>query len=117
VQQNAGQMMAAGMQSVQLAVQHVRQPRQRMPVERIILRERPDHSFERQAANDFRIFINVLLVIIVNKSVPQRLAKNHPDGGGEKKTHTREDRLFIFVDYRGAGLLFGRTGGWRSSRF
>ena len=48
VEQDVGEMMAAGLQSVKLAVQHVGNPGQRMPVGGMDVGERPDDPLKRQ---------------------------------------------------------------------
>ena len=76
VQQNAGQVMSPGSGCVDLAVQHVRQPGQRMPVARVKTK-RPDQASPSQAGLHQRIIRHILLIIILNKTVTQRRQVKH----------------------------------------
>src|ERR1035441_7659466 len=49
VKEQAGDVMAEGLQPVKLAVQHVRQPRQRMPIRSVSARESPPHALPPQS--------------------------------------------------------------------
>ena len=84
VEEDIGQMMPAGIQSIQLAVQHVGQHRQRMPVGHHDMGEGPLDSFQAQPAGDHGIFIYVPAVVVVNKLIPQCLAEDHPDNCRQK---------------------------------
>ena len=79
VQQNIRQMMAAGIEdAVELAVQHMRQHRQRMPVRRDAVRENPAEATPAQSMNNPGIFIDVFVVIVVDKLKMQRLPEDNP---------------------------------------
>src|SRR5437773_2031746 len=61
-------MMPACLQPIELAVQHVCDCRQRMPVLSMDMTECPGNTSHVKAAGDFRILINITRVIIVTKS-------------------------------------------------
>src|SRR5579864_8258840 len=68
VQGQVHQMEPAGVvQSENLAVQHERNPGQRMPVAGVSMRKGPEQIFERHSGLDMRIFCYVLLVIKVDE--------------------------------------------------
>src|SRR5438309_3695232 len=80
-----GQMMSARIQAVELAIDHMRNPRQRMPVRRVNMPEGPDNSIHAEAPHYLGISRYVIGIIIVDKPVVERLAENDP---GE---HCQED--------------------------
>ncbi len=63
---------------MQLAVEQVRDGRQRVPVHGMNMSERPGNTADAQSTGYPRIFIDVTRIIIVNEVVPERLAKNKP---------------------------------------
>src|SRR3954451_16124734 len=79
VQQNIREMMPARVESVDLAVGHVRNRGQRMPVIRMHMSEGPENSVEAQTIYDDRIIVDVIVVVIIQELMPNRLCKNHPD--------------------------------------
>ena len=84
VEEDIGEMMPAGMQPIKLAVQHVRNPGQRMPVGGVDMGKCPDDPLERQTPGNFRVFIYVKVVVVVDKLVTQCLAENHPNNRRQK---------------------------------
>jgi hypothetical protein len=46
VQQNIGEMVAAGFESVELTIDHVRDDRERMPIARLRVNESPRQSIQ-----------------------------------------------------------------------
>ena len=77
-------MMAAGPQSVNLAIRHVTQRRERMPQTRVTMSEDPLESVESESTTNLSVFVNVAVVIEVDKVVAECLPKNEPDDRGEK---------------------------------
>src|SRR5437588_6072583 len=69
VQQNADKMMARGIQAEQLAIEHVGDPSERVPVGNIESSERPTDVLEREAGLNVRIEGDVGIVIVVNESI------------------------------------------------
>ena len=78
VEQQIRKVVPACLQSVQLAVQHVCDCRQRMPVLRMDVSERRGNVREVDAAGDPGVLIHVARIIVVNEIVPERLTENGP---------------------------------------
>jgi hypothetical protein len=57
----------------------VRNRRERVPVERVTVRECPDDPGQRQTAGHHRIAVNVSLIVEVNEVVSERLPEDNPD--------------------------------------
>ena len=77
MQQDAGQVMAAGPKPVELAIEHVRERRQRMPVDAQRAQENDARSpCERQAGADFTVLVDVLVIIKIDERVAGRLPIN-----------------------------------------
>ena len=72
MQQHAGQVMAPGLQTEQLTVQHVGQHRQRMPVAGHWIEESPFQAFQGQAVLDVNVRDDVEIIIVVEKVMAQR---------------------------------------------
>ena len=83
VEEDIGEVMAAGIQPVKLAVEHVGEPGQRMPVADVAISKRPLNSPPTQALADLGIVVHISRIIVVDKLVSQCLAENHPDGQGQ----------------------------------
>lgn len=63
---------AAGVQPEQLAVGHVREPGQRMPIIRVTVHERPFDARPGQSFPDHRILIDVTVVVVSHEIVMPR---------------------------------------------
>jgi len=63
---------------VQLAVDHVCDCRERMPVFRMNVSECPSNVRDVDAAGDPGVLIYVARIIVVNEIVPERLTENEP---------------------------------------
>ena len=74
-----GGVMPAGAQPEQLHIQHMRKPRQRMPVAGMKMAERPDHARPRQPVQHLRILEDILRVVIIGEDT----ARHRPVGGGD----------------------------------
>src|SRR5437016_5702478 len=93
-------MMSARVAAENLTVEHVRKPRQRMPVARMPLRERPDDSFLGQPAPHDQIFGDVIRIIRADEWIMQRPRINSEGGNGQQKAK----------ENFGAGKYFWRVG-------
>jgi len=60
-------VMPAGIQTVKLAVQHVRQPDRRLPETGVDVRERPHDPFRRETAPNLAVVRHVDLVIVIDE--------------------------------------------------
>ena len=87
--------MAAGPQSVNLAIRHVTQRRERMPQTRVTMSEDPLESVESESTTNLSVFVNVAVVIEVDEIVTERLPKDDPDDGGEKNANRDRDQAII----------------------
>src|SRR5262245_2906151 len=65
--------MALRIQPIQVAVQHVRQPRQRMPIPGISSGESPDDTFSGESCLHIAVFHNVCMVVVGDEIVVSRL--------------------------------------------
>src|ERR1700719_3292715 len=108
VEQHIGEVMPARAEAVELAVQHVGKPGERVPVRRVRLGERPDNSFARQPAKDLRILIHIRAVIEIDELVMNRLAENQPNYRGQTKAEAGNDPAIVWScswnDCDGPGL-------------
>ena len=78
VQQDIGEVMSASLQPVQLAVQHVRNCRQRVPVSRMTMDKSADDTVARKASRDRGVFVNIYVIVKIDEIVCERLTKNQP---------------------------------------
>src|SRR4051812_14706456 len=69
VQENVRKMMPARRETKELAIEHVRERRERMPVLRVNVRECPAQRVRTQATGDGGILINVILVVVIDEIV------------------------------------------------
>ena len=67
VEKNIGEMGARRVQPIDLAVDHMRQPGQRVPVAHVIERKRPNEAFGRQALFDRGITRDIEWVVEVDE--------------------------------------------------
>ena len=70
VKKNIREMMTAGFEIEELAIDHVRNERERMPVAGPRVDKRLDESRQTQSRSDQRISVDVSFVVVVNKVVP-----------------------------------------------
>src|SRR5437016_6937990 len=89
VQEDICGMVTSRLQSIYLAVEHMRDRRQRMPVHGVNMGECPGNAAEADAACYFSVLINVARIVVVNEVVPESLAKNKPGQRGEKKADAK----------------------------
>ena len=78
MKQNAAEMMAGRIQSEELAVQHVRDSRKGMPVPNLGREKCPDQTVASHPRGDLWVFVDVFLVVVLNKGMTERLPKNNP---------------------------------------
>src|SRR5208337_2814521 len=83
-------MMAAGFKVKKLAVQHVRQPGQRMPVAGMVRSERPGGRLTAQATPNMLVFVNVVFVVEVDEFVVDGLAEDGDHSQQEKTTNGQQ---------------------------
>ena len=82
MQQHAHKMMPAGPEAEQLTIHHVRNRRERMPVLRMNVRERPSNAVPAQAGANVRVLDHVSRVVIIDELKAKRLTEDRP---GDRK--------------------------------
>src|SRR3954471_5977140 len=111
VDENAGEMMPPRIQTVELAIDHVRDPGEGMPVRRMEMGESPKNAFESQAARDLGVLRHVFEVVVVNEAVIQRLAKHDPGQNGERRTDAKRQQMDSRKRTFSRGEHMGGSGG------
>ena len=92
-------MVAGRPQAEELVIQHVRQPRQRMPVARMRGGKGPLDAFEIYARLNIRILINVIPIVLDDKTKPA-----HPPEAGEgDDCQTQEKQIIAAHEFCGLG--------------
>ena len=81
VQQNIGEVLRTRLQTEDLAVDHVRNDCERMPITRLHINKGLRQSMQAQPSFDQRIVVDVRLVIVIDEVERQRLAEDDPDQG------------------------------------
>ena len=123
VQQDIGQMVSAGMiQPVELAVQHVREPSQRVPVGGMELRKGPCNSLRGETSGHVWIAVYVLVVVTIDELMAERLAEDQghrqqeeaADGeDGPAAGRRRKKSIFRPRQHGTLGAKIGSVGGVR----
>ena len=76
VEEHVGQMMAGGLQAIELAVEHVREPGQRVPVSGLEGSDCRDNPVFGQAPPNMLVFVDVVIVVEADEVVAAGLAKD-----------------------------------------
>src|SRR5436305_13742522 len=95
--------MGARLKTIQLAVKHVRDRRQRMPIHRMNMGKCPGYTANGKALGYVGIFVNVTWVIIVNKVVLEQLSKDNPSEHSQTNAHA--ERQPVAIDFTTARRL------------
>ena len=95
MKQNICEMMAAGLESENLAVEHVRNDGERMPIIGLGIDKGLFQSVDAESLADQPISVDVSFVVEVYEVVPKRLVKDDPDQSDYRCTH-REQREIGF---------------------
>jgi hypothetical protein len=85
MEQRVNEEMAAGVETEELAVSHMRKPRQWMPVRGVESSEGPGEPPRRQAGYHHRVRPDVGAVIEVNELMSEHLAVNNENHQGERQ--------------------------------
>lgn len=88
---DVGKVMAASVQSIQLAIEHVGKRGKRMPVPRMGMSKGADYAFSGKSSYDERIFVDVNVIIKIDKIVSQRLAEYCPGDCHQPKANEDVD--------------------------
>ena len=86
VQEHIDEMIAAGVKTKDLRVEHERDRSQRMPVTDQRMREGPLQSLPCEAVTDRGILVNVGTVVVVDEVKAERLTKDDPGNRNQAKT-------------------------------
>ena len=81
-------MMPARVESVELAVQRMRPPRQRMPIARVSGLKRPGQGIEAQTVVEMGIMEDVCRVIIVDKAEAENRGIERQSAQPEQETNS-----------------------------
>src|ERR1700704_3309959 len=87
VQKNVGEMMPGRLESVELAIEHVRNDRERVPDTGYRVFKSPEDPSQRKACDDLGILINVLWIVVGDELMPHGLTENQPRDRGEGGTY------------------------------
>ena len=79
--------MATGFQSIELAVHHVRNDCQRMPVSRLQIYECLRQSPPGDSRTDKRIAVNVGAIVVIHEIEPECLSEHKPNEGKETEAN------------------------------
>jgi hypothetical protein len=71
-------MMSARIKAVNLAVQHVGNPGQRMPVGRMDVGKSPDDSLGSQTQGNLGVFEDIFVIVKINELIMTCLPENDP---------------------------------------
>ena len=72
------EVMPTGVEPKQLAIEHMRNTRQGMPVSRMKMHKCPNYAIERDALAYARILIDINVVIEIDEIVPECFPKDQP---------------------------------------
>ena len=82
-------MMPARLHPEELAIEHVRDRRERVPVLGMDVRERPSNTVPIQSGPNMRIFKHVKRIVIIHELMADRLSEHCP-GDGDQRSPDRE---------------------------
>ena len=85
------EMMSARVQAEQLAIDHVRNSGERMPIARMSMRERPSQAMKSQPVRYGWVCVNVGRVIVINEIVAKRRTENEPGRRCQENANARKD--------------------------
>jgi len=78
MQQNVCQMMSARLEPVRLAIQHVRNRGEGVPVNSMRVGESPLDPLDRETGDYYGIIVNIVAVVVIYEPVPERLTEDDP---------------------------------------
>ena len=91
MKENVSQMMSPRLESVELAIQHMRDCGERVPVGRVNMGEGPFNIAWGETIDDCRIGVNVRTIVVIHEVVMQGLAECDPDNAGEQNADDAGD--------------------------
>ena len=103
--------MAAGVQVIDLAIQHVREPGQRVPVVGVERSDRPGGPRGGQAVSDMPVLGDVVFVVEVDELWVDRLAENGDHGQHQEAADGQQAGRSADLSCRARGRRFTGSGG------
>jgi len=76
VEKDVHPMVRAWIHSKQLAIEHVRNRRERMPVSRMSMGKCADYAIHRKSSGDGGVFIHIHMIVDIDEIVSESLSKN-----------------------------------------
>src|SRR6516225_1655246 len=105
--------MASRTQSPQLAIQHVRNPGERMPVANVTVTEGPADFSSREPRTDVRVFGYVGFIVEIDEFMPENAGI---DGKGDEcQTEANKERAGSRLSLRRNWTTQGLRGGFASA--
>src|SRR5665213_535331 len=101
-------MMAARPGTVDLAIQHMRQPGQRMPVARMKT-ERPDESPPSQPRLHQRVVRHILLVIVFDKTVVKHRQVKQQSDQSQGQTDQSPKLRIVGLHFHAGTMMLNQT--------
>jgi len=108
VEEEIGQVVAAGVEPIELAIGHMRNPGERMPVEGPAMGESPADPLEAQSPVHLGVPGDVGVVVEIDEIVAEGLRVDQEDGGGQGEADDPREKRPV--------LHAGQTGGAHPQR-
>ena len=97
MQQHVDEMVLSGAEPEELAVEHVRHARQRMPVPHVAVGEHPNDAVDGKTVRDMRILKHVLVVIKIDELVVRGLGEHQGDSQQQEATDYQHPKTAPFA--------------------
>lgn len=96
MQQHICEVVTAGFETEQPAIEHVGNPSKRMPVAGMDISKGPRNSMESETGGDFRVFVDVPIVVVIEEIVMQRLPENEPGKRDQSYANCNDPPLVVW---------------------
>src|SRR6266513_5698189 len=94
MEQETGKMVPGGVQAVELDIQHMRQPRQGMPIVGMKGGKSPDKAAVRDAGFDIFVFGYIRRVVIIDEVVEKKLGIDAYNEEGKDSSQQKNIPVF-----------------------
>lgn len=95
MEQHVREMMSGGIQAEELAIQHVGNPRQREPIGRMAVSERPDDPFPGYTASDMIVGGDITEIVPVEECKLADRQINQDRDNGQSKPNSCDLRVGV----------------------
>jgi hypothetical protein len=95
MQQHPRQMMSARLEAVQLAIQHVRNRGEGVPVSSMRVGESPLDPRERETGDYYGIIVNIVAVVVIYEPVPERPIEGDQNNRYNNNGDNAGDQAFV----------------------